>query len=164
MWKHFLYSAELGKAKCKVCLCEFKTSSTTGVLLNHLENKHGVSIKRRLMGDITNSIPQKTIRLEDGSAASSTSEHQLTLGEVIARFVSKDGFSFNQIAKSELLHKFASCAGFVLPKSPQRIRDIFIEEYRKTLAVVKGEIKEQKEQKKRFSISLDESTTKRNRR
>ena len=87
-----------------------------------------------------------------------------SLGDVISELVSVDGLTFNQIAKSRLLRRAFSKDGYDLPQSPQTTKTLFMKQYRKTLAVVKQKVREHKSRGKRFSISLDESTTMRNRR
>ena len=165
VWKHFLFNKELEKAQCKICSCVFKSRGTTGILVAHLRNKHDIAIKRRMLVSSTSAVPSKTARIEGESIAAETSfKQRQSIGEVIAELVLLDGFTFNQIANSKILRRCLQLDGYEVPQSAQTVRDIFIKEYRKNFSLVKNSIALQKSRGKRFSISLDESTTKRNRR
>ena len=87
-----------------------------------------------------------------------------SLSEVIAQLVPKDGFSFSQIAKSELTRRAFKSDGFDIPISCQGVRNQFMREYKLTSESIANDILAAKEKGARFSISFDESTSVRNRR
>ena len=51
--------------------------------------------------------------------------------QVIARLVSVDGLTFNQIANSSLISRTFKADGYSMPKSPQTIRNHFVKEFKK---------------------------------
>ena len=87
-----------------------------------------------------------------------------SLSEVIAQSVAKDGFSFNQIARSELTRRAFKSNDFDVPVSRQGVRNQFMMEYKLKLESIANDILAAKKGGARFSISFDESKSVRNRR
>ena len=87
-----------------------------------------------------------------------------TLGLKIVKLVAIDGFTFNQIAKSETLSTAMHSLGYKLPRTPTRIKCYILEQYEIEKCKVVEKIKNLREKNIRFSISFDESTSLRNRR
>ena len=157
VWNFFLLNKSEAKAQCELCSEVLKASCGTKSLINHLNNKHEITIKR-CNNNSGSAIPEKVARRENDEVGKES------IGEVIARLVSVDGLNFNQIATSYLIRRAFKKDGYDLPKSPQTVRELFIKEYRRTLNGVVEKIVEEKSNSKRFSISFDEATTARNRR
>ena len=75
-----------------------------------------------------------------------------------------DGLTFNQIARSERLHRAFKADGYVLPTSHQHVRNLVIKNFENVTKLVKEELDEIKLNNGRFSITFDESTSARSRR
>lgn len=86
------------------------------------------------------------------------------MGEIIVQLVAVDGLTFNQLAKSVVIRRALKSDGYNLPKSRATITKIFMEERAKVKENLKNKLKALKESGQRFSLSLDESTSVRNRR
>ena len=121
---------------------------------------------------IKHKIPVKSCNIAETPSKSKTSridsffkKKKESLSEVIAQLVAKDGFSFHQIARSELTRRaFKSDGGFDIPVSRQGVGNQFMREYKLTLESIANDILAAKEEDASFSISFDESTSVRNRR
>ena len=87
-----------------------------------------------------------------------------SLSEVIAQLVAKDGFSFHQIARSELTRRAFKSDGCDILVSLQGVRNQFMMEYKLTWESKSNDILAAKEEGASFSISFDESTSVRRRR
>ena len=129
VWKHFLYNKEVNKAKCGICSLVLVANGTRS-LISHLQSKHQVLIKR-CMGSSADEVVDKRARFEGNFEEHANKE---SLGEVISRLVSVDNLNFHQIANSDLIRRSFSRDGYDIPKSPHSIKDIFINEYRRTLS------------------------------
>ena len=160
VWQHFLYNEENVKAKCRICSVVLQTHNSTSSMVKHLKNKHGIAVNNKRFSDDAGAVvAHKSPRTEGCGGGLRT-----PLNTIIAEMVSVDGLNFNQLANSKWMHKIFSLAGYDLPKTAQGISELFHKSYDQTLHQFKREVMEEKQQGKRFSISLDESTTKRNRR
>ena len=132
--------------------------SSTKSLISHLKSKHGIQVKRCYEIAAEDEQPiMKVSRIESYFKSKKES-----ISEVIARLVSVDGLTFNQIANSSLNSR-AFKDGNSMPKNPQTIRDHFVKEFKNTLMTVSEKVNTAKKNGDRFSISFDELTSPRNR-
>ena len=158
VWQHFLFNRSREEGKCKTCSTVLKMSgSSTKTLMNHLKLKHKILVKS--CNEAETPSKSKTARID-----SFFKKEKESLSEVIAQLVAKDGFSFSQIAKSELTRRAFKSDGFDIPISRQGVRNQFMREYKLTSESIANDILAAKEKGARFSISFDESTSVRNRR
>ena len=133
--------------------------SSTKSLISHLKSKHRIQVKRCYEIAAEDNQPiSKVSRIE------SYFKSKESISEVIARLVSVDGLTSNQIASSSLISRAFKADGYSMPKSPQIIRDHFVKEFKNTLMTVSEKVKTAKKNGDRFSISFYESTSVRNRR
>ena len=99
VWQHFLFNQSRVEGKCKNCSALLKLSgSSAKTLMSHLKLKHKILVKSCNEAE-TPSKP-KTSRID-----SFFKKEKESISEVIAPLVAKDGFSFSQIAKSELTRR-----------------------------------------------------------
>ena len=134
--------------------------SSTKSLISHLKSKHRIQVKRCYEIAAEDKQPiLKVSRIESYFKSKKES-----ISEVIARLVSVDGLTFNQIASSSLINRAFKTDGYSMPKSPQTIRDHFVKEFKNTLTTISEKVNTAKKNGDRFSISFDESTSVRNRR
>ena len=146
------------KAKCKLCQTILKASgSSTKGLIIHLKSKHKIEVKSCL--DIEDR-PKPKIRKIDSFFKSK----KPSLEEILSQLTAVDGLTFNQIARSERLHRAFKADGYVLPKSHQHVRNLVIKNFENVKKLVKEELDEIKLNNGRFSITFDESTSARSRR
>lgn len=86
-----------------------------------------------------------------------------TLRDIVCSLV-LDGVTPNVISKSPVIHHYCNLRCFNLPKNPTNIMKLVFEKETEVLDLLKLEIKELKKCDTKFAISLDEATTKQNRR
>ena len=116
VWKHFLYDKAQQRAQCKFCSVTLKAAgSSTKTLISHLKSKHRIQVKKCYEIIAEDDQPMlKVSRIE--SYFKSKKEF---ISEVIARLVSVDGLTFNQIANSSLISRAFKADGYSMPqKSP----------------------------------------------
>ena len=162
LWKYFLYNKVEQKSKCNVCKCILKAGGgSTKNLLDHLKKKHQILPKKPADGDETQN---------GGATAPKVGRIQKyfgkreSLGEYLCHLICVDGLNFNQISTSERLRAAFKADGYNVPKSAHTLTDIFFAEFERLKAIAITEIEELKMGGYRFTISLDESTSVRNRR
>ena len=153
-----LFNRSREEGKCKNFSTVLKMSgSSTKTLMNHLKLKQKILVKSCNEAEIP--IKSKTSQID-----SFFKKEKESLSEVIAQLVAEDGFSFSQIAKSELTRRAFKSDGNDFPISGQGVRNQFMREYKLTSESIANDILAAKEKGARFSISFDESTSVRSRR
>ena len=169
----------IAESVTKTLRCKFW--STSG-LLRHLKNKHsivkppappqtsipstsssGVAANKRCStsddnSSISTSIKQRKITTFVRQAQQTTAE------EHVAKLVAVDGISVNAVTKSEFIRESFSDKGFSLPKSPTSVMNMIYKQYEIVTTNIKNEIKALLKDGEKFSVSLDEYSSLRNRR
>ena len=84
--------------------------------------------------------------------------------KTVSKLSTVDGFSINAITKSEFIRKLLSEKGMVLPKNPSHVMNMIKEQYDLAKQSVILEIRTEICSGSRFSVSLEEYTSVRNRR
>ena len=82
----------------------------------------------------------------------------------MAKLVAVDGLAFNQISSSKILRRAFAANGYSLSTSRYYVKKVFMQQFAEIQSKIVTKICEIKETNNRFSISLDESTSTRNRR
>ena len=161
VWQYFRLNKMEQKGKCNLCSRVLKaTGGSTKNLLDHLKNKHEITSKRpaAFNDDNNEATPTKICRID------TFFKKKESLGECLCHLICVEGLNFNQIATSERLRAAFKAKGYDFPKSAHTLTNIFFEEVNRVKAIVKNEIAVLKRNSKRFTITLDESTSIRNRR
>lgn len=159
VWKHFTYKKSEEKAKCNLCLSILKASgSSTNSLINHMKVKHKIEV--RSLSETSLSEPKPKIK----KICDFFTKKNESVDEVLAKLVAVDGLTFNQIANSRRIIQAFRADGILLPSSPGQIKVLFMNHFEKVKGDIIQKVVESKKSNDRFSISMDESTSTRNRR
>lgn len=151
-WNHF-EEIDKSSARCKVENCQSilstKGSNTKG-LNQHLDLLHGIKKPSQDKEPLPPAKRQKTIP---------EMIKFTTLNETIARQVCEIGLNFNQIAKNDYLRKcLEKDFQTHIPSKPSNISKHFFDFYKCIRGKVLDNIKEIKNEGKKFSTTLDEWT------
>ena len=174
IWKDFLRNDTGQRAKCKICYKVIKcTGGSTKGLHVHIQTMHGgrgkeqESLAEEVQADQASQPSSsagpapKKIRIDSFFPKKDESSLDATLG----RMCSRDGISFNLFCTSNDLRQLLSAKGFKdVPTSPNGIKNRVMAHCRKIMGVVKSELKDNVGLNKRFTLTLDEYTSLRNRR
>lgn len=87
-----------------------------------------------------------------------------TMAKIVAKLVAMDGFSIHSISHSCFIRDSFSLRSFSLPKNHKTIMKLVIEFYNEKQSELSQYFQCSKKEKKKFSLTLDEWTSKRNRR
>ena len=154
VWKH--YEKDRSESVCKICGNKTQfTGSTTGMWY-HLGQKHGIKKPqdKKKTRKHAAKIPPKI----------STFFQKESIGEVLSKLAALDGFSFNALTKSTFIRSAMTEKGYDFPKNHKQA----IQLVKNYSASVKAELKNQLNSLlltgERFSITLDEYTSLKNRR
>lgn len=165
VWDSFK-KLEMDKAICNHCnkMLSCKGSSTSN-LHNHLKAVHKIIIEKK----------SETIVEEETPGSSSSSKKQTkilnfmkvkrkSLEEIISKLAAMDGFSINSLTNSSFIRESLQQQGYSLPKNNSRVMDLihtFYDNAKRETIITLDSIKKNR---KKFSITLDEWTSKRNHR
>lgn len=176
IWKDFLRNDTGQKAKCKICCKVIKcTGGSTKGLHVHMQTMHGGK-KKEQEGRVEEAQVSEGNLSQPSSSkgpapkkAKITSffppKEDLSLDATLGRMCSRDGIPFNLFCTSNDLRQLLGAKGFKdLPTSPNGVRNRVMVHCRKIMGVIKSELKESVGLNKRFTLTLDEYTSLRNRR
>jgi len=177
VWQHFLREAHGQSAKCKLCSTVLKTvgGSTKG-LHEHLKRVHNMSVLKRKAVDVTaDTAESSSSQLSAASAPVQSSritgplnkymQRENTLQSTIAHMTACDGLAFKTFVTSPDLGKCLMARGFGnLPTSSETVKRMVMDKGRSVRSVVTNELTRKKREGQRFSLTLDEWTSGRNRR
>jgi len=164
VWEHFEKRKDSNKeAICKLCKKSIKCDggSTSG-MISHLKLVHKILIKKAADNDAGPSTSASTFK-KDKILISSYLQRE-TLEEIVSRLIALDGFSYYGVTNSSFIRQSINKLGYKLPKNSTGTRELVIVYYEK----IKIRLVEQLQSKisigKRFSLSVDEWTSIKNRR
>ena len=157
VWKYFTKATSDRNSTCTICGSKIQyTGSTTGMWY-HLQKIHGKSKEKK--GREKTKISTVSV----GPKISTFFQNE-SIGEVISKLTALDGFSFHALVKSSFIRSAMLEKGFDFPKNHKQA----IQLVKKFAANVKNELKKKFNLMvscdKRFSITLDEYTSLKNRR
>lgn len=178
VWKYFKKKGP-EKAQCNRCPKELscKGSSTSG-LARHLTTVHGINIKYRsdeessqastsaslpATGTSTSPPPEKKAPMKQTSLDQHIKMPN-TIGEVVSKLAASDGISIRAITNSDVIRGYVTKDGLKMPKCESDVMKLimaFAEEKREEIIAT---MKKYVDNNGRFSITLDEWTSIRNRR
>ncbi|XP_017768021.1 PREDICTED: uncharacterized protein LOC108556411 [Nicrophorus vespilloides] len=170
VWTYYTKEKGGEKARCLICenkLLSCKGSSTSG-LIRHLHHVHKINVLKRNVNDNqvagssnTRKVPT-TITKQPLISFVMTQRHSLS--EIVARLASVDGFSINGISKSEFIRQALSDRQCILPNDKNDIKKLIYEFHEFAKCEIVGKIKSHKEKCGKFSLTLNEWKSSRNRR
>jgi len=172
VWQYFLRERSGQSAKCKLCDGTLKTigGSTKG-LHTHLETKHKINVRKKsadataiddTSGHNEPPVPKQRNTLDKYRYLKSD---ELSLPSTLARMTACDGMPFLLFTTSTDLRRGLHAMGFRdIPKSPNGIHNVVMNHAGDLRAQTIAELASLKKAGVRFSVSLDEWTSGRNRR
>lgn len=168
VWKHFSRCTKDAMATCKICCKRLSCKgSTTSSLIRHLENMHKMNMKKRKQD-----LDEDSLQPPE-SSSSTQPKKPLTIVKYltnqsleyeVARLVALDGFTINGITKSSFTRRSISSRNLYLPKYPADVMKLVYKYYDFAKKEQTDKIKMQMQSNKKCSLTLDEWTSKRNRR
>ena len=161
-WSYFLLEKSTEKAQCILCKKILKaTGSSTKSLNDHLKLKHA----NEWMKDskIENS-PQKVLKTKCQPKIDTFVKPQKKSPEEVISRLALDNIPFSTISRSEMIREHFYIAGVDIPKSSTTIQKMIIDHSNNKKNELILKLGARKEADKRFTLSLDEYTSQRNRR
>ncbi len=147
---------EPGKVRCNLCGCVFKTGTSTSSFTNHLINVHKINFD-----DVNSSKNPIQSRIFPWFKLSNKSD---SIEKVISRLAALDNISFKVIAESKDIQLgLVSQEYKSIPKNRQSVSCLVNAFAQNIIVGIKNETKTRLLQGERFSLTLDEYTSSRNR-
>lgn len=91
-------------------------------------------------------------------------EEQETIEEIVAKLIAKDGFTISGIARSEFIRQSIKKRSMTLPQQPSDVMNLVFKYYNTVKEQVVKSIQAMKLKNKKFTLSIDEWTSFKNRR
>jgi hypothetical protein len=174
VWKNFFKHKTLKMAKCMECGKEISigSGSTTG-LAKHWSARHP------LANDPVEepAAPAAVVSIGIGSSSSVPKKRQFSMdnftvvkdaytrNELIARLAAQDNVSFYRLAHSDRFKYLFKGRNLDLPNSHTTVRNIVVlTEGKRVKDIIKAEISNLKSENQKFSLTMDEWTSGKNRR
>ena len=150
-------------AKCSKCnkLMSCKGSSTSG-LNRHLTSIHNININKRKCIEQKEKNLSKTSINQQPSILSFTKRQSLQ--EIVAKLAALDGLSINTICKSQFIRQSLRSQNFNLPTQNKNVMQLVHNYFEIAQNIVIDKIMELKNNETKFSLTLDEWTSLKNRR
>ncbi len=164
VWEYFYLHDSKPGAKCRQCGKVLNVTSTT-TLRYHLKHLHKVKVgaepgtreAEEVSGaSATQSQPQITHHFKSSS--------EMSTEKMLSHLAAVDGISFQTLAYSTMLRKLWKGQGYKVPTSHPTVQKMVMQYAEKVKGQMKKEILLQKEKGKKFSLTMDEWTSVRNRR
>ena len=170
IWQHFLREKQGQSAKCKLCKTVLKTvgGSTKG-LHEHLKRMHDLSVLKRQKNNEESDDPPAAAKRK-GPTPGAMMKYMLDKSEnslqaTIAHMTARDGLPFRPFVTSPDLRKCLMALGFShLPTSAESVKRMVMEHGGQVRSAVVTDMARKKAKGQRFSLTLDEWTSGRNRR
>lgn len=170
VWQYFIRNRVKQTAQCNKCkktLMSYGGSTTS--LHSHLKTAHGISSSKRTATD-NNSVTDETSPQPSSSKKSQitsffTKKNDDSLAAIISRMTAKDGVPMSLFCTSIDMRKLLAAKGFQdIPRSPNTIRRTILNYAENIRDKIIFEMTCYKKNGGKFSLTLDEWTSTRNRR
>jgi hypothetical protein len=162
-WKHYKKIVNEEQAMCNYCSNKLSIKgSTTSGLIRHLQAKHNISIKNKQNNDNSESSQIKKSKIQP--TLDQYSSKKSTLSEIVAELAATDGISLHAITNSKFIRQSISDRGYVLPKNKSDVMNLVKEHYNVVKCNFIKKIELLKKENIKFSITVDEWCSNRNRR
>ena len=161
VWEHFDKTSTGDRAMCRICRKALSTTGgSTGGLTKHLRLVHGIAPKAKAE---TETAPLPKIRKQMTMDSLLVPKDAETLPE-ISKLAALDGIPVHAISRSDYIRKSLDRDGFSLPKNPTDIMKMIQGYADRVRTQMVAEFKQRIDAGERFSLTLDEWTSVRNRR
>ena len=161
VWEYFIRNNN--EAKCKFCGKKIacNASSTSG-LHRHLT---GGQHKMKRIIELAKQIPQSECKIKTKSLDRFLNTNiNESMEHIISKLAAVDGFSINAISRSEFIRNSLRSQGHILPRGPTDIFTLIYKYYENEKQKIITKIKLMESKYEKFSISIDEWTSYKNRR
>ena len=163
IWKNFLFNKiESNLVKCKLCGITFKFHNSTSTMRYHLQSKHKMNIS--LVKNTESSVLTLTDTQQPTILSYFHKESKNHAELVLANMVAIDRIPFATLATSTEIKNGWKARDLIMPETAKGIRNKVYSFGEQIKVEMKIEIKEKRDAGERFSLSLDEWTSNRNRR
>ncbi|KAL0859841.1 hypothetical protein ABMA27_010181 [Loxostege sticticalis] len=171
VWKHFKKINE-STAQCSLCPKQIscKGSNTTG-LDRHLQRVHNISVNQPPPDESKSVVQPGTSCEPESKKIKRENQSEITryvarksLSEIISRLAAEDGLTIRAITKSKFIRESITQRGYKMPKNETEIMKIILNYYEEKKAEMIQKFKNLVASGTRFSLSVDEWTSVRNRR
>ncbi len=165
VWEHYLVNEQKGGSKCRHCGQFFKESSTS-TLKYHLQNRHKIKVGPQPGAARASETtePEASNRAQTQITDHFRGQGVTSEEKMLSHLAAVDGLSFHTLANSKALRQLWRGQGYKVPTCDKTIKKMVMQHSDKLQAQLKKDISSQKEKGKRFSLSMDEWTSGRNRR
>ena len=156
-WKYFLWRPATEEVKCKECskVLQAKGQSTKG-MITHLKSIHKITLDSKCS---PGRKPANMLMDKFVTVTPKSNPNKETPDEVVAKLCAVDGIPMKTVAESEMLAKAFKSYGITLPKSPNTVRKLLMENFEKVKAATVKKIELALSNNVRFSLTLDEYTS-----
>lgn len=154
------------KAICNHCnkILSCKGSSTSN-LQNHLKTAHKIILQNKLAElDKEETLGSFTARKKTANILDFVRSKKKCLEEIVSRLAAIDGFSINGITNSSFIRNSFQQQGLLLPRNKSRVMSLIHAFYEKAKLETIAELDLIKNNMNKFSLTLDEWTSKKNHR
>lgn len=165
VWEYFKKipstDKKIARAQCLKCLVYISNSGgSTGAMLNHLKLVHKINCKQNnyesILGEPTSKkMKEKTMMIF---------VKRQSLCEIVSRLAAEDGITIRAITQSKFIRQSIADKGYNLPKSENGVMRLIHTEFENRKKEVIEKLKVIKNDGDKFSITLDEWVSARNRR
>lgn len=176
VWHYFRRSTDGLYAECQKCNKILKHSGSTSPLHNHLKLVHSINLKTVKGLQQTTKDNENTDLLTQNSESVCEPKHKKMkisdffkaddddVQTAVSKMAALDGLPFRVFSTSETLRKLFKKSGYDLPQSPNAIKNMVMAKCGQLKNDLKKEINELISKGHKFSITLDEWTSAKNRR
>ena len=163
IWQHYLRSTCGKLAQCKVCKKMLKCDggSTKGLHV-HLKSSHQIDLL--LKRNNSETFQEDSRKKRPKITTIDQFVNDTTLSAVLARMTAYHGLPFSVFITSIDLRKSLTALGYTLPKSLTTIREHVIKYVTYVIERIKHDLLLRKSNGEKFSLTLDEWTSLRNKR
>lgn len=175
VWKYFKKISDKDLEQCSICpkTLTYKGSSTSN-LMKHLDKVHKIKTSKTstainepapTTSSQENPIPNtKQCPKRPRTDIESFLRVPVKAAEVVARLIAQDGISIRAVTRSKFIREAFSQKQLHLPKSEAKVMELVYEQYEEEKSSVVQELQILLKSGQRFSLSLDEWTSLKNRR
>ena len=147
--------------KCQKVFAGGQGGASTTSVRSHMKTQHGIDIAK-VTTESSATMSKSSTTSEPGISTFFTPRD--TPGSVAAHLCAVDRLSFNVVATSKQIHLGQKARGISLPQTSTGVRKAVHNFSNVTKAAVKAEISKKINSDQRFSLSVDEYTSTKNRR
>lgn len=172
VWKYFKKIENKESVHCTLCpkTLSYKGSSTS-VLVKHLDKVHKMKIGKQ-NSTCKGEVPSTSSSESQLSSSLVPKRPRITnffqpsnkLSEIVARLIAQDGISIRAVTRSKFIREAFHHKQLTLPKSEGKTMELVLEYYKEQEASMINKLQTIINSERRFSLTLDEWTSLKNRR